>query len=369
MPLPKITRKQVVTFVAFATFVTFVTLIVVYREPIISFVTDRLATLEIRTIQKVVTQEEATISVVEEASPAVVSIVQKRVIFDPFSGPIAQQQGIGTGFIIGETGVILTNRHVVSERDVQYSVVTKDGKEYGVEEIHRDLAYDLAIIKVSASGLSALALGDSDKIQVGQTVVAIGNALGRFSNTVTTGVVSGVGRGIEASSGFGTQAEYLEDVIQTDAALNPGNSGGPLLDLSAEVIGINVAIATEGENIGFAIPINIAKSVVSDFEKYGRIIRPFLGVSYYVITEDLAKLRDLPQGAFIQSVVKGSGAAKAGVKVGDIITAIDGQKITERTTLAKIVISHKVGDTITLSINRREKELTLKAILGEAPTD
>lgn len=340
-----------------------------FRVPIVSFITERLATIEIRTVQKVITQEEAVISVVEKASPAVVSVVQKRIILDPFSGPVSQKQGIGTGFIIKENGVILTNRHVVSDKDAQYSVVTRDGKEYEAEEVHRDFAYDLAIIKISASGLSTLTLGDSDEIQVGQTVVAIGNALGRFSNTVTAGVISGIGRGIEASAGFGGQAEYLEDVIQTDAALNPGNSGGPLFNLSTEVIGINVAIAAEGENIGFAIPINIAKPVVSDFEKYGRIIRPFLGISYYVITEDLAKLRDLPQGAFVQSVVKGSGAAKAGVKVGDVITAIDGQKITERTTLAKVIISHKVGDKVTLSINRRGKERALKATLGEAPTD
>lgn len=340
-----------------------------FREPIVSFIVERLATIEIRTVQKVVTQEEAVITVVEKTSPPVVSVVQKRIIIDPFSGPISQKQGIGTGFIIKENGVILTNRHVVSDREAQYSVVTKDGKEYGVEEIHRDFAYDLAIIKITASGLSTLTLGDSDGVQVGQTVVAIGNALGRFSNTVTTGVVSGIGRGIEASAGFGGQAEYLEDVIQTDAALNPGNSGGPLLNLSAEVIGINVAIAVGGENIGFSIPINIAKPVVSDFEKYGRIIRPFLGVSYYVITEDIAKLQDLPQGAYIQEVVKGSGAAKAGVRVGDVITAIGGQKIIERTTLAKIIASHKVGDKVTLSINRRGKEIAFKATLGEAPTD
>lgn len=369
MRFPKITKKRLLALTALATLAALVTLTIFYREPIISFVADRLATIEIRTTQKVVTQEEAVVSVVEKTSPAVVSIVQKWIILDPFSGPVAQRQGIGTGFIIKENGVLLTNRHVVSDKDAEYTVVTKEGEEYEVKEIHRDFAYDLAIIKVSASGLPTLALGDSDNIKVGQTVIAIGNALGRFSNTVTTGVVSGIGRGIETSSGSGSQAEYLEDVIQTDAALNPGNSGGPLLDLSAEVIGINVAIAVGGENIGFSIPINIAKPVISGFEKYGRIVRPFLGISYYVITEDLAKLRDLPQGAFVQSVVSGSGAAKAGVRVGDVITAIDGQKITGRMSLAKIIISYKVGDKVTLSINRSGKELTLKATLAEAPTD
>ncbi len=342
---------------------------VYFHKPILFFVGERLSTIEVRTVQKVVTQEEAVISVVEKASPAVVSIVESRVVLNPFSGLSAQEQGIGTGFIVEGGGVILTNRHVVSDKTAEYTVVTSDGNEYEVEEIHRDFAYDLAILKISASGLPAVTLGDSEGIQVGQTVVAIGNALGRFSNTVTAGVVSGIGRGIEASAGFGSQAEYLEDVIQTDAALNPGNSGGPLFNLSAEVVGINVAIASAGENIGFSIPINIAKPVLEDFLKHGRIIRPFLGVSYYVITEDLARLHDLPQGAFVQTVFGESGAARAGVKVGDIITAIDGKAISEQTTLSKIIVSHKVGDKVTLSINRRGKEITLKATLGEAPTD
>jgi len=369
MQLPRITRKQFAIFIAFVAFVIFATLVVVYREPIVSFIADRLGTIEIKTVQKVVTQEEVVIAVVKKASPAVVSIVEKQTVLNPFSGPITQQQGIGTGFVIRGDGVILTNRHVVSDTDAKYTVVTKDGKEYEVKEIHRDFAYDLAIIKVAASDLPMLTLGDSDTIQVGQTVVAIGNALGKFTNTVTTGVISGIGRGIEASSGFGTASEYLEDVIQTDAALNPGNSGGPLLNLSSEVVGINVAIAVEGENIGFSIPINTAKPVVADFEKYGRIIRPFLGISYFVITEDLARLRDLPQGAYVQSVVEGSGADKAGGRGRGVVTVIDGGKITKQTTLAKIIISHKVGDTVTLSINRNGKELTLKATLGEAPSD
>ena len=340
-----------------------------FRNHISSFVAGLFPGVEIRTNREVLTQEEAVISVVDEASPAVVSIVEKKTVFDPFSGPVSQEQGIGTGFIIDADGVILTNRHVVSDTDAEYTVVTSDGQEYTAEKIHRDFAYDLAIIKVSASGLPVLTLGDSDAIKVGQTAVAIGNALGKFSNTVTAGIISGIGRGIEASSGYGSQSVYMEDVIQTDAALNPGNSGGPLLDLSAKVIGINVAIAVEGENIGFSIPINIAKPVVDDFQKYGRIIRPFLGVSYYIITEDVAELRDLPQGAFVQSVRDGSGADKAGVKAGDIITAIDGQAISENVTLARIIIAHEVGDVVVLSINRSGKKLTLSATLGEAPSD
>lgn len=340
-----------------------------YRQPILSFVQERLTTLEIRTIRRVVTEEEAVIAVVDESSPAVVSIVEKTLVLDPFSGPLSQEQGIGTGFVIRKDGVVLTNRHVVSDRNAEYSVVTNDGIEYRVKEIHRDTAYDLAILKVEASDLPTVALGDSDRLKVGQTVVAIGNALGRLSNTVTKGVVSGIARGITAGSSLGGGTEQLDDVIQTDAAINPGNSGGPLLNLSSEVVGINVAMASGAENIGFAIPINLIKPVVEGFEKTGRIIRPFLGISYYLITEDEAKLRNLPQGAFVQEVVTGSGARKAGVESGDIITAIDDEKITVSNTLAKIIISYQVGDTVTLTVVRNGKTLTLTATLGEVPTD
>jgi len=345
------------------------TFVYLYRTPLFSFIQERLTILEIRIVRKIVTEEEAVISVVEETSLAVVSIVGKRVILDPFSGPLSQKQGIGTGFIIQENGVILTNRHVVNDSSIQYSVVTKDGDEYEVVEIHLDTLYDLAIIKVDASDLPTLRLGDSDQIRVGQTVVAIGNALGRFSNTVTKGVVSGIGRGITASSGIGTQSQELESVIQTDAAINPGNSGGPLLNLSAEVIGINVAMASGAENIGFSIPINLIKPVIEQFEQFGRIIRPFLGVSYYLITKDEAKLRDLPQGAFVQEVIEGTAAKEAGVAVGDVIVEIEGQQITEKNTLGKIIFSFNAGDKITLKVERDGKTLTFKVTLGEAPTN
>ena len=264
--------------------------------------------------------------------------------------------------------MILTNRHVVSDKNVKYKVMIKDGNEYDVSEVHRDLVYDLAILKVPASGLKTLSLGDSDNLKVGQTAVAIGNALGRYSNTVTTGVISGIGRGIEAASSSG-KVEYMDDIIQTDAALNPGNSGGPLINLSCEVVGINVAIAGSADNIGFSIPVNVAKPLIEGVVKHGRIIRPFLGVSYDVITDDLAKLYDVPQGAYVQAVISGTGAAEAGVKVGDIITAVDGKEIKKQTDLAKIVISYEVGDAVTLTIDRQGQEITLQVTLGESPAD
>ncbi len=340
-----------------------------YRVPIGNFISERFTTLEIRTTQRVVNEEDAVIEVVSEASPAVVSVVEEQTILSPFFGAQTGKQSIGTGFIIRSNGLILTNRHVVAEEGANYFVVTNKGIEYQVKEIHRDTVYDLAILKISASDLPTVSLGDSDQIKVGQSVVAIGNALGRFSNTVTKGVVSGIGRGITAGSSLGGETEELEDVIQTDAAINPGNSGGPLLNLSSEVIGINVAMAQGAENIGFAIPINLVKPVVEEFERVGRIIRPFLGISYYLVTEDLAEVQNLPQGAFVQRVVEGSGADKAGVKAGDVITAIDQNLIRESNSLAKVILKYKVGDTVTLKVARAGKTLTLKATLGEAPTN
>ena len=322
---------------------------------------------EVITEKKVVSEESAVIEVVEEASGAVVSIVAKQVVFSPFTGPAVEEGGIGTGFIVESDGLILTNKHVVSAENARYRVVLKDGTDYPVEEIHRDPFVDLAILRIKASGLPTVKLGDSSQLKVGQTVIAIGNALGRFTNTVTVGVVSGIGRGITASSGFG-QSEVLDDVIQTDAALNPGNSGGPLLNLSGEVIGINVATTSGAENIGFSIPINAVKPVLADFKAKGRIVRPFLGVEYVIVTEDLSVLRKLPQGAFIQRVVKDTPAEEAGLKAGDIIIKVDGEDINEENTLAQAIRKHKVGDSLRLTIDRNGRQLELTAVLGEAPT-
>lgn len=330
----------------------------------------KLPTLEkeIVTNQKVVSEESAVIEVVEKSSPAVVSIVSRQVVFNPFTGPASEESGIGTGFIIESNGKIITNRHVVSASNARYRVVLKDGTDYEVSEIQRDPFLDLAILKINAQDLPTVSLGDSDKLKVGQTVVAIGNALGRFTNTVTVGVVSGIGRGITASSGLG-RSEVLDDVIQTDAALNPGNSGGPLLNLSGQVIGINVATTEGADNIGFSIPVNALKSVLEGYQARGRIVRPFLGVEYVIVTEDLSVLRKLPQGAFIQRVVEGTPADKAGLKAGDIITRIDGKDISEENTLAKVIRSHQVDDVLKLTVDRNGEAVELSATLGEAPND
>ena len=320
--------------------------------------------------KRVVTSEEsAVIKVVEKASPAVVSIVAKQVGFDPLRGPTSDSRGIGTGFIVDSNGIILTNDHVVEDTDISYTIVTKDKKTFPVKKIDRDSLNDLAILQVEAVGLPTVELGDSDNLQVGQTVVAIGNALGRFDNTVTVGVISGIGRGVTASDSLGIRSETLENVIQTDAALNPGNSGGPLLDLSARVIGINFAVTEGAQNIGFVIPINRAKVVLEQFREVGRIIKPFLGVAYQLINKDIADIRGLPQGAFVQRVVEDSPAQKAGIKKGDIITKFTGSQISEEQTLATTISKFKVGDSVEIEVFREGKTLNFKAILAEAENE
>lgn len=321
------------------------------------------------TQNQVVDEESAVIRVVDQGSPSVVSVVVGKISWNPFTGPEKTEGGIGTGFIVGENGIILTNRHVVSDASASYTVVLNNKDEYPVKRVFRDSLNDLAILEIDAIGLKPLALGDSEGLKVGQTVVAIGNALGRFSNTVTTGVVSGIGRGVTASEGLFGPAETLEDVIQTDAALNPGNSGGPLLNLSGEVVGINVAVTQGAQNIGFAIPMNSAKPTLENFQKYGRIVRPYLGVSYVLIGEDIAKLRGLPQGAFIRDVTPNTPAAAAGLMAGDIIIEFDGQAVNEKQLLANLISKRSVGDKVSLKVSRNGKELTLEAKLEEAPAE
>ncbi len=319
--------------------------------------------------RNVVREESAVIDVVKKVGPSVVSIGVSQRVFNPFDpGMTSQPQntGIGTGFIVSKDGVILTNRHVVNDPNATYTVVTKDNRKLNIGKIYRDTINDLALIKVDAADLPPVELGDSDSLQVGQFVIAIGNALGMFDNTVTTGVVSGLGRGITAGDPFSGGQEKLQNVIQTDAAINPGNSGGPLLDLSGKVIGINTAMAT-GQNIGFTIPINTVKLLVSDFLKTGKISRPYLGISYQQITRDLALLNGVPQGAYVRNIIVGSPSEKAGVQIGDIITKIDGTVLTDKVLVADLISQKKVGDRVELTIWRNEKEIKLFIALGETP--
>jgi S1-C subfamily serine protease len=332
--------------------------------------------------QRILTEESVVIEVAEKVSPSVVTVgvTKTQRVIDLFSGdpfgffgePSTREerieQDIGSGFVIDEQGLIVTNKHVVSDLQAKYRVITNDDKEYEVEKIYRDPTNDLAILKISpsAEGLKPVELGSSDGLKVGQFVIAIGTALGEFRHTVTTGVISGLGRGISAGSPFEGYVERLDNVIQTDAAINPGNSGGPLLNSAGQVIGVNVAVAAQGENVGFAIPIDIAREVIQNFNQTGQFSRPFIGVRYRMISQDLALLNEVPQGAYVVEVINESPAEKGGIKPGDIITEFDGQMVKEKDGgLAKLISTKKIGDKIQLTVWRDGKEKGLEIRLEE----
>lgn len=322
--------------------------------------------------EKLVREQSVVIDVVKKVGPSVVTIgVESRgqsnlnspfsVFFNvPQTTPSEGQQQedyIGSGFIVSRDGLIVSNKHVVADSSQKYLVIDSKGKKYSIANIYRDPLNDIAILKISnpPRDLTPVEFGDSDKLEVGQFAIAIGTALGEFRNTVTTGVISGLGRGISAGSVFEGFVERLDNVIQTDAAINPGNSGGPLLNIEGQVIGVNSAVAQSGQNIGFSIPINIIRDSIENFNKTGQFNRPFLGVSYILISRQAALLNDLPEGALVREVVPGSSADSAGVKADDVITKIDGKKITDANSLAAAIASKKVGDSITISIYREGK--------------
>lgn len=330
---------------------------------------------------RVVSEESVVVDVVEKLTPSVVTISAERKMspiqfdpFDPFGSMFQQpqkdtgkteQSDIGSGFIVASDGLVVTNKHVVSQAGVKYQVITSDNKSYQVENIYRDPANDIAIIKINANGLKPVEMGDSDAIKVGQLVVAMGTPLGEFRGTVTKGIVSGLGRGITAGSPFEGMAEELDNVIQTDAAINPGNSGGPLINSAAQVIGVNSAVASGAENIGFALPINLIKEAIASFKQTGSFDRAFLGVSYQMLTMEQAMRYDVPAGAYIQDVVQGAAADKAGIQKGDIITQFEGQKLNGKDGLATLISKKKIGDKLTVKIWRDGEEKDVTVTMGK----
>lgn len=275
------------------------------------------------------------------------------------------QHDIGTGFAVdSEAGLIVTNRHVIADTDAEYLVIDKSGKEYEVKKLYRDPSNDIGIVQIDEQ-LPSLELGNSELLKVGQSVIAIGTALGEFRHTVTTGVISGLGRGIDASDGFGFQTERLDNVIQTDAAINPGNSGGPLLNANGQVIGVNVAVAGGAQNIGFAIPINTIKEVLTNFNQTGKFDRPFFGVQYQMIPQRSAVMNGIPQGAYIVEVVPGSSASDAGLEPDDVITSFDGKKLNEDVDLASLINAKKIGDSVEVKYWRDDEEKTVRVTLKE----
>lgn len=319
---------------------------------------------ETKEILKVVEDESAVVEMVEDASKSVVTVSINKDVIDVFSLDKKNiEQDVGTGFVISNDGLIVTNKHVVSDTEASYKAVIGE-ETFEVKEIYRDPINDLAILKIDSTNLVSVEMGDSDQLKVGQTVIAIGTALGEFRSTVTKGVISGLGRGITAS-GVGVASEKLENIIQTDAAINSGNSGGPLFNLAGQVIGVNVAVSQNGQNIGFALPINLVKSSVDNFRNTGEFDRPYLGVVYQTVTEELAQANNLPVGDYIQSVVEDSPAQKAGIEVRDVVTEIDGEKVTgdDEVSIAKIINQRKIGDEISVKLVRDGKEIEVKVEL------
>ncbi len=319
-----------------------------------------------------VTLEEssAVIEAVRRVTPAVVTIAA-------VSGTNAAGNGIGSGFIFDTNGWILTNKHVVSGAD-KLSVRLNDTRTFDATVYGIDTLTDLAIVRIQASGLPVVRLGSSGSLQPGQLAIAIGNPLGTFENTVTTGVVSGLGRQITAGDAVGQSAEDLHNLIQTDAAINPGNSGGPLVDSGGNVIGINTAVNQDAQGIGFAIPIDIAKPILAQALAGKQIARPWIGIYYRSITKGMAQEEDLSvdHGALISSsdpaapaVFSGSPAAKAGLKDGDIIISIDGTRLDDSHDLSSLIVPHAPGDTITLEILRDGKTSSVDVTLEKLPAN
>lgn len=352
--------------------------------------------------QQVLVEDSAVIDVVQKASPAVVSIIITKDIpnysnnfndfFNQFfgggypddygedsqgdrGGTTQQEVGGGSGFFITSDGLILTNRHVVSDTQADYTVLTNDGEKYPANVLARDPARDVAIIKIEGNNFPILTLGDSDSLQIGQTTIAIGNSLGEFSNSVSRGIVSGLKRNLVAGSGFGS-SEKLTDVIQTDAAINSGNSGGPLIDIQGNVIGINVAMAQGAQNVGFALPINQATRLIEQAKGGAKISIPFLGVRYISIDASVQKEAQLPfdygvlvmRGSKITdlAVIPGSPADKAGIVENDIILEVNGKKINEDNQLSDVVAKHNVGDTLKIKIWHKGQTKDVEVKLQES---
>jgi S1-C subfamily serine protease len=324
-------------------------------------------------------EEQNNIAIYKRVLPSVVNITSTSLVFNFFYGAVPQK-GQGSGFVLDKAGHVLTNFHVVEGANRGIEVMLSNKRRYSAKVIGTDRTHDLALLQIDAPNLEPVTLADSSELAVGQKVYAIGNPFG-LSGTMTRGIISSI-RTIG-----GSESAPIEDAIQTDAAINPGNSGGPLLNSRGEVIGINTMIASNGADqssgIGFAIPINTAKAVLADLQRYGRVKRPSLGIVSFAIGPDLASQMGLAAdyGVLIQKVIPGGAAERAGLRGGnqqayvgntpimlggDLIVAIDGQEVADPQDINGLMDKHQAGDTISVTILRGRKQITLKLILGEA---
>ncbi len=294
------------------------------------------------------------------------------------NGTEKKKLGSGSGFLISSTGLIVTNRHVVAGQDLIVDVLLNNGKEYPAKILDKDPVLDVAFLKITGANLPYLKLSDSSKLEVGESVIAIGNALGEFKNTVSVGVVSGLSRSIYAGDTMG-QTEFLDKVIQTDAAINRGNSGGPLLNMNGEVVGINVAVVEGSSSVGFSLPINSLKATIDSVKKTSKIVRPYVGIRYFLINKELQAKYNLlyDHGIWIQKdslngtpgVVPSSPADKAGLKEGYIILEIDGETVTENDDFSRFIRAKKIGDFINMKVYTGKEVKTFVLVLEQAPSN
>ncbi len=310
--------------------------------------------------------ENVIIRVVRRSANSVVSIAITRPSIQNNEESSENVNSIGTGFIVDPNGLIITNQHVVSNTDAAYVVITEDGIKYPVVEVVRDDSNDIAILKIDGKNLKTLELGDSENLLVGQTVIAIGTPLGQYAGSVTSGIISGLSRSVRTSSGwFGATSKVYENVIQTDAAVNPGNSGGPLISTEGKVIGVNFATSSGVDNISFALPINLVKQRIDEYRTYGKFIKPYIGISYQMISElEALYYSNVVKGALVANIDPSGPAAKANIKKGDIITKINDKEVED--SFSSVIQSFKVGDEIKVELWNDNTIRTVKVTLEEA---
>ena len=415
--MENLTRTQIILLVLLVSFVTslatgIVTVTLVNQAP--QPITNTIGKVIEKTVERIVPQEnknsgeetkttivvsrqDEIVKVIKNVSSAVVSVVASKDVpiieqyyINPFGNdplfqiPQYRQKGTekkdissGTGFFVSSDGLIVTNKHVVEDTAAEYTVIMNDGRRIAAKVLARDPFQDVAIVKVEGKEFNFIPTGNSDQIETGQSVIAIGNALGEFQNTVSVGIISGLNRNITATGGL-SGPEYLQGLIQTDAAINSGNSGGPLINLSGQAIGINTAMAQGAENIGFALPINIAKRDIEDAKQYGQIKYPYLGIRYQAVTSAIKDQKKLSfdYGLFLvkgsngePAVAKDSPAEKAGLKEGDIIMEYNGTKILNTSIFVSLLSKSRVGDKVGLKIWRDSKEMEIQIILEERPSN